>query len=356
MERADYKKKMLIVTPSFHITGGVANHHQGLRPFWNVKVCYAILGKRAHCPAAIMLIPDLIVYLYKLLFSGIDIVMINPSLRPYQLIRDGVYLLLARLCRKKVVTFIHGWGDATYERIKRKPKLFCSVYGKSSLIFVLYSVFRDKLKALPLHCEVCLTTTKVRQSLIDGADASARDGKISRLLFLARADKAKGLDVTIKAFEILKESHPEISLCVCGDGNALQDMKAYVSSHGLKDVSFEGNVSPDEVKGYYEDAQVYLLPTHGEGMATTVLEAMAMGLVVITRPVGGVNDFFEEGKMGYLLESLSPQDYASKIDYLIDHPALVAQIARYNHQYAVEHFAPRQVVNDLEQKIFAAID
>ena len=38
-------------------------------------------------------------------------------------------------------------------------------------------------------------------------------------------------------------------------------------------------------------------------MPISVLEAMAYGLPVITRPVGGIRDFFEDGKMGFLTEA-----------------------------------------------------
>ena len=347
---------MLIVTPSFSITGGVANHHHGLRPYWSYQVGYAIQGKRSRIPAIITLVPDYIVFLFKLMARRINVVMINPSLRPYQLKRDAVYLLLARLFGKKVVTIIHGWGDDTYQKIAFKPKWFCWAYGKSSVIFVLYSGFRDKLLALPLRCKVELTTTKVRNSLTEGFEIACRDGKIEQILFLARADKTKGLDVTIKAFEILKESYPKLRLCVCGDGNALEEMKSYVHEHALADVQFMGKVAPDDVKMYYVHSQIYLLPTtHGEGMATTVLEAMAMGLVVITRPIGGVKDFFVSGEMGYLTESVDAKDYAQLVETLLNDSLLAKKMAHRSYDYAMEHFLAQKVVEDLERKIDAAI-
>ncbi len=46
-------------------------------------------------------------------------------------------------------------------------------------------------------------------------------------------------------------------------------------------------------------------------------KAMAFGLPVITSPVGGLVDFFENGKMGYMIENLNPADYAEKIEFLI---------------------------------------
>lgn len=45
-------------------------------------------------------------------------------------------------------------------------------------------------------------------------------------------------------------------------------------------------------------------------MPTVVLEAMAFGLPVVTRAVGGLCDFFEDGKMGRITNSMNPMDYA----------------------------------------------
>ena len=86
-------------------------------------------------------------------------------------------------------------------------------------------------------------------------------------------------------------------------------------------------------------------------MATSVLEAMAMGLIVVSRPVGGVVDFFENGKMGYLLESLDPQDYADTIDKIIVNRALAKQMAENNYKYANEHFLASKVAKKFEEDI-----
>lgn len=344
--------KILSVVPSFAILGGVANHYQGLAPYWKEKISYIEYGKRKSIPAFLTLIPDYFLFLFQLISLRPDVVIINPSLRYYQITRDGIYLLTAKLFGKKVVTFIHGWDQNVYNQIKRHPSLFCWVYGKSQFIYTLYSGFRDDLKELPLKCPILLTTTKVSDSLVKGFDITKRDGKIHQLLFLARVEKSKGIDISIKTFEILKKKFPELRLSVCGKGSALNDAIEYVSSKHIQDVSFEGFVQGDDRIDYLDKSQIFIMPTtHGEGMATSVLEAMAMGQIVISRPVGGVIDFFKNGEMGYLLESLDPQDYASIIEKLIDNPHLAKHIAENNFEYAKRHFLASQVAEKFEQDI-----
>ena len=71
----------------------------------------------------------------------------------------------------------------------------------------------------------------------------------------------------------------------------------------------------------------------------------------MSRPVGGLVDFFENDKMGYLVESLEPQDFADKIALIINNDTKLNAIAQYNHNYAKQHFMASKVVKQLEEKI-----
>ena len=86
-------------------------------------------------------------------------------------------------------------------------------------------------------------------------------------------------------------------------------------------------------------------------MATSILEAMAFGLPILSRPEGGVIDFFDNEKMGKLINSLSPIDYAVIIEEWINNPTLVENISRFNHLYACQNFQANKVTEKLEKLI-----
>lgn len=346
------KKNILIVVPSFQILGGVANHYQGLAPFWTNNVKYLFQGKRKHIPAIFTIIPDLITFSILMMFKKYDAVIINPSLRTYQLNRDSIYLRIARFFGKKVVTFIHGWDYDKADEISKSPVKFCNAYGKSSYIYVLYTGFKKHLESLPMSTPIELTTTKVNDALIKDFNIENRNGEINRILFLARADKLKGLDVTIKAFEILKKRYTNLELVICGTGNALNENIEYVNTNQINDVQFKGHVTGNDVAKEFANTDLYILPTtHGEGMPTSVLEAMAFGQPIITRPVGGLCDFFIDGKMGKFIESLNPQDYADAIEYYINNPGISKETSMFNHNYAKEHFLASSVARKIEETL-----
>ena len=345
--------RILIVVPSFNILGGVANHYQGLADFWSAKVSYSFQGKRSKIPAIVTLIPDVLNYIIKIIINRPNIVVLNPSLRPYQLKRESIYFKIAKfLGVKNIVTFIHGWSDETFKEIKQHPQKFNKTFGESTFIYVLCSDFKKKLESLNIKSPVLLTTTKVKDSLLDNYNNIIRDGKIKTILFLARVDKSKGIFTTLDTFRLLKNHFPYLRLSICGDGPALLDAKEYVRNHEIQDVTFYGNVSGNDLIKCFSEADLYLLPTMwGEGMATSVLEAMAFGLPIITRPIGGVKDFFIENEMGYLVESINPHDYVSNIEKLLRNPDLVKKISETNHNYAISHFLASSVTKKIEQDL-----
>lgn len=344
---------ILIVTPSFKILGGVANHYMGLAPYWNIKVTYCFYGKRKRIPAILCFVPDILMFSYLLLTKKFDCVVINPSLRLYQLRRDAIYLLIAKLFRKNVVTFIHGFDEKlATEFSKNKKGLFQRIYNKSTFIYVLYSGFKEMLKVAGITVPIKLTTTKVADFYLNEFDINRRQGKIENILFLARINKEKGIYITIDAFNILKSSFPNLRLTICGDGPELDKSKEYVKKLNLTNVLFKGHVSGEDVIDVFKSSDLYILPTtHHEGMATSVLEAMAFGLPILSRPVGGINDFFIDGEMGYLLDSLDANDYAVKIIELINNPALTLRMSQTNNEFAKQQFMASKVAVRFESDL-----
>lgn len=346
--------KVLIVTPSQKLMGGVTFYYKGLETYWSNDVVYITYGRRPNIPAIWCLIPDLIVYIYKLLLYRPDVVIVNPSLRPYQLKRDGFYLLLAHWMKKKVVSMFHGWDRLYSKQLEQKPNKYIRWFNKSSFIYVLCSDFKNALTRMGITAPIMLTTTEVYNCLVEDYDNSQRMGNIRNLLFLARIDKRKGIYETIDTFALLKQKYPYLILNVCGDSNDkqfVQDVKNYVAKSNIKDIVFHGAVYGKKKTQAFKDNDLYILPTYEEGMATSQLEAMAFGLPIISRPEGGIKDHFKDGEMGYLINSLDPHEYADRISYLIEHPDVCKEMSNRAYQYAHTHFLASIVAKQFESDI-----
>lgn len=82
-------------------------------------------------------------------------------------------------------------------------------------------------------------------------------------------------------------------------------------------------------------------------MPNAVLEAMAFGLPVLTRPVGGLKDFFEDNRMGFITESKNPTIFAELLGRLVEDSGLRYAMGEYNRHYALERFSASNVAAKL---------
>jgi glycosyltransferase involved in cell wall biosynthesis len=346
--------KVLIVAPELHRLGGVANHYLGLNGHWDFAIDYSFYGKRkdntSKLLTAILYPYNFFQYIGKLLFKRPDVVIVNPSLRVFQLIRDGLYLLFAKLLGIQVVTFIHGSDLVLSDKLAHQKGLFQFVYNKSSFIYVLFSDFKYRLERAGIRVPILLTTTKVSDALIENYSFQTRT-QVRTLLFVARIVRDKGIFETIDTFRILKTRFPYLKLIVAGDGIELAEVQNYTEAQCVADVEFVGNVTGKELAECYAKGDVYILPTREEGMATSVLEAMAFGLPIISAPVGGILDFFENGIDGYLIDGYAPADYAAAVSRLIESPAIIKAMSEHNYNYAKKHFMASSVVVKIQSDI-----
>lgn len=354
------KINILITVCNLSGIGGVSNHYLGLKPHWKHNVRYCVYGKRSYKTKRIFIpflyIYDFLKFIYYLAFKKVDIVITNPSLRRFQIIRDGLFIFIASLFGKKTITFIHGW-DYTYSKKLNNSRIFKHIYNKNTIIYVLFSEFRDLLRSLNITAPIHLTTTKVSDQLIESFSIEQRTHRrVINILFLARLIKEKGIYETIDAFRLLKSKYDYLNLIIGGDGSELSNAQQYAEENAIPDITFLGNVPVDQLNDVYAKADIYILPTYEEGMATSVLEAMAFGLPVISRPVGGIQDFWREQEMGFLVSSLKAADFADKIEYYIKNENAYQKTSIHNFHFAREHFLASKLTEKLEKDIIKIYD
>lgn len=341
--------RILVNTPDLRILGGVANHYLGLRNFWTEEVYYNNVGRRKHgMPGVIMLPYDVIKFIVKLLIIHPDAVILNPSLGKKALIRDFIFLKISKLFRKETILFIHGF-DLNYAKSVDKVWLLENL-NSADLIFILADEYRRLLQSWGVKIPIVLATTKVNDTLIESFDVTEKVNNGS-LLFLARVEKTKGIYIAIDTYNVLKQEFPNLTLTIAGDGSELAKVKKYVEDKCISGISILGPISGEQLIETYTNASVYIFPTYGEGMPTSVLEAMAFGLPVFTRNVGGLKDFFDCDRMGYITDSFDPSVFANAIKQYLYDPALYQRVSRYNHYYAVEHFLASKVAKTIENEI-----
>lgn len=346
------KFKVLINTPNLYKDeGGVSNHFYGLSAYMpknQIHFCFTG-GLRNYNKlfAFPIYIFQYIKFIYQLIIFKPDIVHLNPSLCYDAVIRDGIFILISKLFNKKVIVFWHGWKIDFEEKIEKKYlKYFIYIYKKADVFIILSSSVKEKLKQWGFSQPIYSTTTKVDDFLIKELTIESKNPTYN-ILFLGRIVKSKGIFETLSAFQLSKKNYPNITLTFAGTGPDEKALKTIIKKENIQNVSFTGFIKNNDKISAFLFADIFILPSYTEGMPTSVLEAMAFGIPVITRPVGGIPDFFVNNKMGYLVESKNPIDFAAKIDLLYSNKNIWREISQYNHHYALRHFMASEIAKKM---------
>ena len=352
------KQNILITLPSTQDHGGVAGFYNSILPhLFDDKLTVSTLeiGSTKGRDNKLYPITDQLRFHKAITNHRPNLVHINPSLDIKSLIRDGLFILQAKRKRLPVIVFFHGWRKKFEQIVKNKLLWFFKLtYGQADSFIVLATEFKEVLQQWGITQEIYLGTTTVDESLVKNFSISNKLAQIKKakeikILFLARLERKKGIFETIDAVSKLIQKGLSVSLSIAGDGNILDELQQYVRKQKLSksSIRFLGYVKNNDKSAAFTDHHIYCLPTYGEGLPISVLEAMAFGMPVVTRPVGGIADFFKDGTMGLLCQSKTATEIALSIEKIVLNKATLIEMSKYNFEYAKEHFMASSVAQKL---------
>jgi phosphatidylinositol alpha-1,6-mannosyltransferase len=139
---------------------------------------------------------------------------------------------------------------------------------------------------------------------------------------LASSEQYKGHDRVIRALPRVLLEHPGAIYIIVGDGDDCPRIKAVAEECGVADkVRFAGRVAPEELPEYYRLADVFVMPSTGEGFGIAFLEAMASGTPVIGGNKDGSLDPLGDGALGTAIDPEDAGALASAICVALRTPA-----------------------------------
>ena len=122
------------------------------------------------------------------------------------------------------------------------------------------------------------------------------------LLTVGRMDsreRYKGHDLVIQALPQLVAAGHDVIYVVLGDGDDVGRLKTIALGLGVADrVRFMGEVGPDILVDAYRMADLFVMPSTGEGFGIAFIEAMACGTPALGLGVCGARDAFGDGELG----------------------------------------------------------
>lgn len=177
------------------------------------------------------------------------------------------------------------------------------------------------------------------------------------LLYAGRLEKFKGVNDLIRAMPAIVQSLPGAKLNIAGDGSYSKELHNLVAQLNLYDsVTFLGHLNKEQIAGQYRNSSVFIMPsTWPETFGKVGIEAMSAGRPVIACDVGGVRDWLEDGKNGFLVAPHHPDQIAARVIELLNDNTLLEEMGN-RARITAQKFSIETFSDNIEQLCYEAIE
>ena len=179
-----------------------------------------------------------------------------------------------------------------------------------------------------------------------------------KLLYVGRIVEWKRIHLAIEGLnELVNNGFPESTLTIIGptsSENYFTELQSLIKKYGLtKQVSFLGHKAHHELPAYFQDADLFLLPSDKETFGMVMIEAMACGIPVAAMDCpGGPADVIENQVDGLLS---TPEKYAEDILKLVRNNSLLQTMKVKARQKVEEKYSINETYRVLENSINMAL-
>ena len=165
----------------------------------------------------------------------------------------------------------------------------------------------------------------------------------------------KGLDVLLRAFQLLQERHPGARLVLVGDGPQREEYCALANELGIADkVVFAGDQS-NPVPLYQHVFDVNVLASRSDAFPLSVLEAAACGLPNIGASVDGISEAVRDGRAGFLFDRCDHRMLMEKMSLLVEDRNLLKCFGEANGQLAITEFSSDEYCHTVQSTILSQL-
>lgn len=225
-------------------------------------------------------------------------------------------VLVSKFMNIKTVTTVHSFVKGLQRTSFRSDRIIAVSESVKKYLYENYPQTKTKCVTLYNCVETFVfTNDEIDQNQIKKSFGYELSDKI--LLFVGRINKIKGVDILIEAFKNLPYEL-KIKLLLVGS----------ITDEYCRNLLFDKNnnikhiESKNDIRIFYNMADVVVLPSREDPFPYVMLESGAMHKPFLGSKTGGISEFIDDGINGFLFESENVNELNSKIIYLFSNPEI----------------------------------
>lgn len=234
--------------------------------------------------------------------------------------------------------------DVSHFRLREKLRharfVVCiSDYARSQLMVLSEPAVWDRFHVV--HCGIPL------EQFTRSGDGAARQAEPT-ILYLGRMVPEKGQAILLQAVALLAKRSQSVKVILAGDGPSRPGLERIAEQLGIASrSSFPGVVGQEQIQALYASAAIFCLPSFAEGVPCVLMEAMAMGLPVVSTRIAGIPELIDDGHTGLLVAPGRPDELADALQLLLNDPSLCSQMGSSGRQKVIGEFTTEKSAEQL---------
>ncbi|NQY05903.1 MAG: glycosyltransferase family 4 protein [Flavobacteriaceae bacterium] len=245
--------------------------------------------------------------------------------------------LVSKLCIRFKVPYIPilRGGDLP-NRLAKSPKK-CNTIFDNALMSIAPSEYLNSAFKEAGYTKVMFIPNNIE---VDLYEYKEREGIKPNLLWVRSFRDIYNPTLAIEVLQLLKENYPEAKLCMIGPqaDKSFEETKSLATKYDLLDsIEFTGMLTKEAWREKSVSSSIFINTTNFDNTPISLIEAMALGLPVVSTNVGGIPFLISDQKDGILVKKSDALEMKQAIIELIDNPKRANKIAL-NARNKVENF------------------
>ncbi len=275
------------------------------------------------------------------------------------LLSEGVIASITRIFRIPYILYIHNNGHKTiYWQNRLGRWIVRNVFDKAEACVVLGKMFERDISSFYKKKIYILPNGLLETS----PKKEKKSDPFITVLFLSNLYESKGIFTLIRAIPGVLKKKRRVKFLIAGpwQGKEVkQKILDYVENNKLTaSVDFLGAVYGDQKNELFQKSDIFVFPSHYplEAFGLVNLEAMQVGIPVITTNIGALPEMVLDGQTGYIVPPKNPDILAKKINLLVENPQLRRKMGkegqeRFDRMYSFNAYSlnVQEILNDLFQ-------